>query len=125
MNLEKICEALSEVDELGNGSIEAGCAVGQLFYFHKKSNDDFEVERSPQRPCTEYFDGLLGREYGMDMYDVSKMATLNDSYNETKKQRCTRVLAHYEGLLIECLISPSSSPVEEELNHSEDVLIAQ
>jgi len=127
MNLEKICEALDAVDELGIGSINDECMLGQLFYAKGKTNNDINGERRPGWRCTNYFGGLLRREYEISWEDVVKIVTFNDHYSadETRKERHTRVLAHYEGLLIECLISQSSSPVEEESNHSEGVLIAR
>ena len=125
MNLEKICEALSEVDELG-ASLKQGCAVGRLFYHMGKTKEQISNNIMCCDPYINMFDKLLVREYDMTENDEITMYNYNDKgCGETNKDRHTRVLAHYEGLLIECLISQSSSPVEEDLNHCEDVLIAR
>jgi len=123
MNIEKICEALSATDKLGD-SIRSGCAIGQLFYFAGKTENDIVNGISPfGGPYIDMFNGLLVKEYGMTEDDELSMFRLNDHFMAV--DRHARVLAHYEGLLIECLISQSSSQVEGESSHCEGVLIAQ
>ena len=125
MNLEKICEALSEVDELGR-SIKDGCLVGQLLLFYKSPEEiDKEIFSGSGRQYDELFDGLLAQEYSLNENQIKFMVNFNDSTYGTPKERHTRVLAHYEGLLIECLISQSSSQAEDESSPCEGVLIAR
>lgn len=126
MNLEKICEALSEVDELGYMVVN-GCAIAQLFYAAGKAPEEVKHELGTlgKGNYVSMFDGLLTKEYGMTEADENSMYCFNDLGCESPKARHTRVLAHYEGMLIECLILQSSCQIEEDCKVSEDMLIAQ
>jgi len=125
MKLDKICEALSEVDEL-RISLISNCLVGQLLRHVGKSTEEILEQTKVDQTYEDYFDGILPKKYGIFDEQIHEMIKLNDiNHSESKKDRHKRVLAHYEGLLIECLISQSSSHHEEDSNRSEDVLIAQ
>jgi len=125
MKLDKICEALSQTDELGLG-LPDGCAVAQLFIAAGKSEEEIRHEMvSDLEGYKSFFGELLVKEYDMTHDDVGKMYRLNDKVVcETQQERHKRVLDHYENELIECLISESSSQAAEELKASEDVSIA-
>jgi len=107
MNLEKICEALNETDELGR-SIRDGCLVGQLLLFYRSPEEiEKDVYSGVGTRYNELLDGLLAKEYDLiDDKQIQDMIEFNDcGGSESPKDRHTRVLAHYEGLLIEALIA--------------------
>jgi len=121
MNIQKICEALNETDELGN-NIFTNCAVAQLFHTSGKTIEGIRVEREQFIHYADFFDKLLKREYGMSNDDSNTMFMLNDEnikWKESKSARHQRVLEHYENLLIESLVEEcvvveeSSQPVEQ------------
>ena len=106
MNIEKICTALSEVDELGL-SMKDGCLVGQLI-------NHCEPGKHLEWVSDDYIKQfkMLPNEYGLNEDQVINMTRLNDaSHGETRFDRHTRLLAHYENLLIERLIS-EVEPIE-------------
>lgn len=120
MNLEKICEALSQVDRLGL-SVSSGCAFGQLL------RAEGTYTYSGYENYEDMQNKAASRVYDMSFDDVAEMVSLNDmNLKESHEDRHTRVLAHYESELVECLIkeSSSSSPVEEDSNLCEDASIA-
>jgi len=119
MKLEKILEALSRTDKLGTTVIN-GCAVGQLFLARGKTKCEIKNEcwlsfgwpeaesGMPGDRYSGFFGGLLAEEYDMTTDEIVEMHNLNDVY---KTFRHKRVLAHYEGLLIEELIAESAQGV--------------
>lgn len=133
MRLDKICEALSQTDQLACGVLvsptrKAGCALGQLFLAAGKTEEEISREQNLYA-FDDMFDGLLVKEYGLDPNSIYEVWTLNDSRSfgmESNSDRHKRVLKHFENELLECLIkeSSSSSPVEEDSNLCEDASIA-
>jgi len=113
MKLEKILEALSRVDELGEGIFD-GCIVGQLFYACGKTENELKSAYWAKGTggvgyagrYANMFGGLLGKEYGVSRDDLRLMYGINDGGRDPK-ERHSRVVAHYEGLLIEELIAES------------------
>jgi len=126
VKLDKICEALSQVDELCAGCLVDSdgmkCAIGQLMHVggHKIETIGTNLYQDEQA-------ATLRDIYGISHQDRVKIVRWNNtfSFSESPTARHKRILKIFEEMLIECLISQSSSPVEEGLSRLEDVLIAR